>query len=273
MSEVTMAMPLAFTLMLAGLCLLMATLAVHWTSPYWKQYRQYKRLVQTCGYLPEPPKPRAVRLIRFISRLITGVQVGRVKVKSPENFPRSGPAIIALNHPHYADGFVICQVLPRPARYMGAEWVFRLPLGIGPLLSRCGGFCVDTSPGKGGPAFEAAVKVLTTGQQLVICPEGQTSLDGSMVPFKKGAIRIARAAAQKLGTAVPIIPVRLVYGRYPGAWITKWGHAGYVFLLLNAWYYRRGVTVIVGKPVDPAVLSADDHQAAQQLKEIVANLR
>jgi 1-acyl-sn-glycerol-3-phosphate acyltransferase len=235
--------------------------------PHWRRYRAYAKLVATCGYLPDPPKPRAVRLLHIISKCITGVQVGRKKVIGAENFPLEGPAVIALNHPHYADGFVVAPLLPRPARYMGAEWVLSLPLGIGPLLARCGGFAVDTTSGKGGPAREAAIKVLTTGQQLVLCPEGQTTLHGATGPFKRGVISIAREAGTRLGTPVPIIPVFLRYGRYPGEWVTRMGHAGYFWLLFNAWYYRRGVTVTVGKPVYAADLSADDHEAAEQLRE------
>jgi 1-acyl-sn-glycerol-3-phosphate acyltransferase len=262
-----------YWLLLLAFFLMCFALAAYYLAPYWQRYRAYARAVATCGYLPDPPKPRAVRLLNAISRCVTGYQVGKIKASGVENLPKSGPAVIALNHPHYTDGFVVQQLLPRPARYMGAQWVFRLPFGIGPLLARCGGFAVDTTSGKGGPARDAAVKVLTTDQQLVLCPEGETHLDGALGQFKKGAVRIAREAAEKLGTPVPIIPVCLRYGKYPGSWIMKWPkYRSYAYLILTAWYYRRGVTVVVGKPIGADELSGDDEKDTELLRSRVAAL-
>lgn len=256
------------------LFLVFFSLALRFVLPYWRRYRAYARDVATCGYLSDPPKPRAVRLLAVISRCITAYQVGKIKASGLEHLPKSGPAIIALNHPHYTDGFVVQQLLRRPARYMGAQWVFRLPFGIGPLLGRCGGFAVDTTSGKGGPARDAAVRVLTTGQQLVLCPEGETHLDGALGQFKKGAVRIAREAADKLGAPVPIIPVCLRYGKYPGSWIMSWPkYRSYAYLVFMAWYYRRGVTVVVGEPISSAELTGDDEKDSELLRSRVAALR
>src|SRR6202040_197590 len=82
-------------------------------------------------------------------------------------------------------------------------------------------FCADLRPGKGARAATAGVRVLTSGQTLVMFPEGWAHLDGITRRFKRGAVHIARAAAAQLGHAVPIVPVYLRHGVHPGPWINR----------------------------------------------------
>jgi 1-acyl-sn-glycerol-3-phosphate acyltransferase len=241
-----------------------------WFTPTWRRAREYAKNVSTCGYLAPPPTVRGMRWLDRVTRTLMFIQVGRMTVIGRENLDLHGPAmIVAPNHPNSADVFVMPQVLNRPARYMAAQGVMTACFGLGALIAGpMGGFCVDITPGHGGPAHDAAVKIVTTGQVLNMHPEGHTHLDGRVNEYKKGAIRIAREAAQELGTDVYLVPVFLRYGRYPGEWINSYSDTwGYMYLLANFWKYRRGVTVVIGIPIASSELPFDDDDAIEFLKQ------
>jgi len=242
--------------------------------PLLKRARAYIAQVSTCGYLPAPPSPGAVAFLRGLARFFAWWQAGKLTVIGRENLKISGPFVLAPNHPHYVDPAIAVLILDRPARFMAARGVFRALWGLGSLIcSRVGAFAADLTPGKGGPAREAGIKVLTSGQTLVMFPEGWAYLDGKLGQLKKGAVRIAREAQNRRGSPVHIVPVFLRYGRYPGSWIKKLNPTlEYLFLFLNAWYYRRGVTAVVGKPISSAELPLDDARATELLAQRIVAL-
>lgn len=242
--------------------------------PLWLRARAYIANVSTCGYLPPPPTERAVRFLMRLSRFLTWVQCGKVRIIGRENLDSHQPMIVAPNHPHYIDPAVIAMALDRPARYMAARGVMRFGFGLGSLMAGpCGAFAADLTPGKGGGARLAGVRVITGGETLVMFPEGWAYLDGSLGPFKKGAVRIARESARILGKDTYIVPVFLRYGRYPGAWIKKLSPpVEYLFVFLSSWYYRRGVTAVIGKPIAASSLPGDDAAATEYLQQRIVAL-
>lgn len=244
-------------------------------TPWHKKARQYIEKLSTCGYLAPAPTPRAVAWLQKWAKFLAFVQVGKIKIIGRENLEGvKGPHMVTPNHPHWADVAVLPILMNGPARYMAARGVFTFLRGLGALLvGPVGAFCADLTKGKGGPARIAAVKVLTSFQRLVMFPEGWAYLDGVMGEFKKGAIRIAREAAHELGQEVYIIPVFLRYGKYPGSWIRKLPppvEYGLVFLLSP--FFRRGLTMVVGKPVPISEFAADDAAATEQLKQMIIAL-
>ncbi len=242
--------------------------------PAIKRAYTYMRNMSTCGYLPPPPTERATRFGRRFCKFILWIQVGKIKFIGLENLDSPGPYLVAPNHPHWVDPGVMFVAVNRPARYMAARGVMKAFFGLGGLLAGpWGGFAADLDKGKGGPARESAVQVLINGEKLVMFPEGWAYLDGGMRPFKKGAVRIARAASEHLGKSVPIIPVYLRYGRSTGSWISKLPPPlEYLFVFINAWYYRRGVTAVIGRPIDPAALPEDTSLATEELFRRVKQL-
>ena len=176
----------------------LAAVAIIWryVLPAIRRARQYIRNVETCGYLPPPPTPRAVRFLVRFSKVLAFIQVGKVKIEGIENLDGlDGPTIVTPNHPHWADTVVMPIVMNRPARYMAARGVFTFAGGLGGLLvGPIGAFAADLEKGKGGPARDAAVKLTSEGQILVMFPEGWAYLDGITREFKKGSVRIVREA-------------------------------------------------------------------------------
>jgi 1-acyl-sn-glycerol-3-phosphate acyltransferase len=237
--------------------------------------RKYSERVSECGYLAPPPSDKALAWLKRTMRVLIFIQVGKLKVIGKENLALIGrePVIVAPNHVSAADAAVLPMVLNGPARYLGTRGVFRFLGGLGALAAGpVGVISVELKEGQGGPAREAAVKVLTSGQTLVMFPEGWAYLDGVMGPAKKGVVRIAREAAEQLKKDTYIVPMFLRYGRYPGSWIRKvQPPIAYLFLLCNP-FYRKGCTVVIGKAIPSSQLPADDAAATALWTEQVMAL-
>jgi 1-acyl-sn-glycerol-3-phosphate acyltransferase len=146
--------------------------------------------------------------------------------------------------------------------------------GLGALiLGPCGAFCADLRRGKGVPALKTAVRVLTSGQTLVIFPEGWAHLDGITRPFKRGIVHIAREASAQLNRPIPIVPVNLRHGAHPGGWINRL-NPRLQFLLVPLAFpvYRRGMKVTVGRPILSSTLPVDDTCATTYLRTEILSL-
>jgi 1-acyl-sn-glycerol-3-phosphate acyltransferase len=94
---------------------------------------------------------------------------------------------------------------------------------------------------------------------LVLFPEGERSIDGTVKKFKKGAPILA----QHLG--VPIVPVAIkgVYELWPRARGVNWR-------LVRPWSGHR-VSIVFGKPMSFAE-HADYNDSASRLRERVTEL-
>ena len=79
------------------------------------------------------------------------------------------------------------------------EWRF-----IGPLITYLGSFPVSIEVGGTLKAMKEALRSLKDGAVLTVFPEGAREFaDGTLLPFKTGAVRIAHQAG------VPILPVTI----------------------------------------------------------------
>jgi 1-acyl-sn-glycerol-3-phosphate acyltransferase len=135
-------------------------------------------------------------------------------------------------------------------------------------------FCADLTAGKGIPALKAAVKILLSGEMLLLFPEGWTNMDGMVGPFKRGVVSIARMTEAKGGRPVSIIPVYMRYGKYPGAWIRRFPMpVQCLIMLFGLISFRRGVRVVVGAPLLSSELSRDPTQATEHLRDAVLMLK
>jgi 1-acyl-sn-glycerol-3-phosphate acyltransferase len=240
----------------------------------WRALRRYAQACGRCGYLPDPPTERGRIFTKRLSRFLVWIQVGNIEVTGSANLASAGPKIIAANHPHSVDPFVFGVLLPEAARYMTAAGVMKFCGGLGAMiLGPCGAFCADLRRGKGLPALKTAVRVLTSGQTLVIFPEGWAHLDSITRPFKRGVVHIAREAAAQLGRPIPIVPVHFRHGAYPGNWINRLNpRLQFLLVPLAFAIYRRGVKVTVGKPILSSALPVDDTAAAAHLRAQILSL-
>ena len=178
--------------------------------------------------------------------------VGEVKVIGtlPE-----GPVLLCGNHNSYRDVFLF-GMIRSSARLLVHPLVFTFPF-LKKYALRWGFVQVS---------IDDAVALLKQGQTVAICPTGLVeALGDAELPFKTGAVRIAQQAG------VPMIPVYFHYGNYPGRWVTPFSITVQNMILFCLWpFYRRGVTIIIGAPIDP---SGEVREKTRELKAAVAGLR
>ena len=187
--------------------------------------------------------------------------VARVHVTGLENLPGDGGFIICPNHQSYLDPFVMCSSLPlrvfKHVFFVGAVEYFETPLTR--WFARIANLVPVDPDSNLIPAMQAGAFGLTHGQVLVLFPEGERSIDGTVKKFKKGA----PIMAQHLG--VPIVPVAIkgVYEIWPRGRGINWS-------VVWPWSGHR-VKIAIGKPMTFAE-GADYNETASQLRERVKEM-
>lgn len=114
------------------------------------------------------------------------------------------------------------------------------------LFDALGGIPVDRD-GNTIPAMNSAKKCLKNGDVLFVFPEGARSRDGSMLPFKNGAAKLA------IDTNTRILPVRIdgAFEVYP-----RWNKYPHFFDWKHGKKYR--ITICFGTPIVPDGITAED---------------
>jgi long-chain acyl-CoA synthetase len=129
----------------------------------------------------------------------------RLRVSGRESLPPSGPFLLCPNHQSYVDPFLVVSALPfrivRDVFFVGASEYFASPLmqRIARLIHL---IPVDADSNL-VRAMQAGAFGLRHGKVLVLFPEGERSIDGSVRRFKKGASILATHLQ------VPVVPVAL----------------------------------------------------------------
>jgi len=165
--------------------------------------------------------------------VVMRLQRWQFDVRGFENVPDRAGCVIAANHTSFWDFFAVAQ-FPylrhgRPVRIMAKESLFRIPI-IGPLITRTG--CIPVDRGNGGDALVHAVTSLHRGEMVLVLPEQTISRSFDLLPFKTGAVRMARSAG------VPLVPT------------VSWGsHRFFTTGRPPRWSWRLPVTVQFGEPI------------------------
>ena len=151
------------------------------------------------------PLPRGGRMFFFWGRhwgrlvlLTSGV---RWEAEHLAALDRRTTYVFLSNHQSLYDIPLLLSTLPFPARFMAKRELFAIPI-FGWAL-RTGGFIpVDRGAGKGArESFRAATARLEHGGSVLLFPEETRSLDGRLLPFKRGGFLLAQMAG------APVVPV------------------------------------------------------------------
>jgi 1-acyl-sn-glycerol-3-phosphate acyltransferase len=121
-----------------------------------------------------------------------------------QHIPVSGPLLIVPNHVTYADPTLVTIPVRRPVHYMAWNALFDVP-GLAWLIRRLRAFPVELETADPRAAREA-VRLLQSGEAVMIFPEAGRSPDGRLGRFKPGAFRLA------CSLGVPVLPVTIVGG-------------------------------------------------------------
>ncbi|MDP9222402.1 MAG: 1-acyl-sn-glycerol-3-phosphate acyltransferase [Actinomycetota bacterium] len=157
-----------------------------------------------------------------------------------EHIPRSGPAVLAVNHISYFDPLAAAFVVDkagRRARFLAKSELFA-DRRLGWVLRGANQIEVKRGTKDAPVALDQAYEALEAGELLVIFPEGTVTTNADLQPMaaKSGAARLA------VKTGVPLIPCAL------------WGTAnvwpkGYK----KRWNPRQRIVARIGPPVQASI--------------------
>lgn len=135
-----------------------------------------------------------------IARTMFAVQGLKFTITGQENVPRTGGAVMAINHLSYLD-FVFAGLAARKSRryvrFMAKKSIFNHRTA-GPLMRGMKHIPVDRHAGQG--AFASALAALRAGEIVGVFPEATMSRSFELKPFKPGAVRMAQLGG------VPVLP-------------------------------------------------------------------
>jgi long-chain acyl-CoA synthetase len=146
----------------------------------------------------------------------------RPRVEGLEHLPPHGPFILTPNHHTYIDPLVVECALPfrifRRLFFVGATEYFETPLTA--WLARALNIVPVDPDANLLRAMRAAAFGLKHGKVLLLFPEGERSIDGTVKPFRKGAAILS----QHLN--VPIVPVAIngLFELWPRGRSFAWKH-------------------------------------------------
>jgi 1-acyl-sn-glycerol-3-phosphate acyltransferase len=195
-------------------------------------------------------------LLRFLSVVVVSLTTGlfRRDWRHLERIPKTGPAILAVNHVSYADPFVIARLVwdaGRIPRFLGKAPLFEVPV-VGAVLNAAGQIPVRRASREAADSLGSAIAALHRGEIVVIYPEGTVTRDEDFWPM------VAKTGVGRLALLVPEAPVIPV---------AQWGTQNSV-----DWYHhrfrplpRKQVTISIGRPVDTGPYRSGSEQSTLDL--------
>ncbi len=137
---------------------------------------------------------------KFWGRFSLFLAGARVTVAGLDKIPEGEPVIFMGNHQSNFDILSLYAALPRHFSWIAKEELFRIPL-FGYAMKRAGYLPLDRSDGRRAlKTVESAAEKIRGGTSVVIFPEGTRTMDGKLLPFKRGGFLLAARAG------VPIVP-------------------------------------------------------------------
>ena len=146
--------------------------------------------------------PRVLRIWAGVFLFVTGT---RVTVEGADRIDPTGSYVFVGNHTSNLDIPVIMGKLPVSIRFLAKKEMFKVPVLGGAMRAI---HMVETDRRLGPTAHRAinqqVAAVVAEGLSLMIFPEGTRSEGHEMLPFKKGAFRIA------VDNEMSVVPVTIV---------------------------------------------------------------
>lgn len=140
------------------------------------------------------------RFLRSWSRGWLSLTGARVVVSGTRRLEEIGACVVVANHQSNLDPIVLTSTFGGAIRILTKRELFDVPL-LGAALRALGMVEVNRLLPDRAAITAAAADTLAQGIPLLVFPEGTTSRDGKLLPFKPGAFQIA------IRHGVPILPV------------------------------------------------------------------
>lgn len=170
-----------------------------------------------------PDSPMHGRIVKRWSRQFLRIPPVTFEVEGLENVDSETRYVVVANHLSTFDIPLLFWILPIEGRFLSKKELFKIPL-VGTAMRRVGIIEVDREAGRSSRAVinEGVELAAKRGYSLIVFPEGTRSGTNELLPFKKGAFRIA------IDTGLPLLPV-IIEGTdrisTPGSKLFFRGHA------------------------------------------------
>lgn len=147
------------------------------------------------------PRWIAGRVFRFGAQILIALNpFWRVRVVGDVPDRSSHPFVAVANHESLAD-IILIGWLPWDMKWLSKSSIFRVPF-LGQMMRMAGDVGVERSDaGSRGTSYSKLRRWLRRGASIMIFPEGTRSRTPEMLPFRKGAFRLA------IETGLPILPM------------------------------------------------------------------
>ena len=127
----------------------------------------------------------------------------RVRLEGLQNVPVGEPCIFLSNHVSNLDAPVLLPVIPGMTSVLLKRSLMKIPLlATAMRMAKFVPVSRVHSSEEAQKSVDAAAEALRSGLNIMIFPEGTRSLDGRLLPFKKGAFFLAEATGASM---VPIV--------------------------------------------------------------------
>ena len=190
---------------------------------------------------------------KMIGPFITRIVGTRLINPDSQKLKNSGPAIYVTNHTSALDIFISMAICPYGGCGIGKKEVVRIPF-FGWAYWLSGHLLIDRGNREKAVASMNKLSKFVNDKKLNIWiwPEGTRSMDGKLIPFKKGFVHLA------LATGLPIIPV-IFHGAHK-RWPAK-----------TMQFYPGEVRVEVLNPIDTKDWNKDNIEAhVNQVKSVMS---
>jgi len=201
-----------------------------------------------------PPRPRRAHAVaRLWARGALAASGVPVVVEHEAPLDPEARYVYLANHQSLFDIPALLVAIPGQVRFLAKAGLFRIPV-FGWAMSLAGFVPVDRgNRDRSRGSFEQALERLGSGLSILVFPEEQRTLDGRLLPFKRGGMLLAARSG------LPIVPVGL-----EGALAVQSRR--------SFWIRPRPIRVRFGRPLPPPASVRELRGLAREARAEVARL-
>ena len=127
----------------------------------------------------------------------------KVRASGLQNVEPGVPRIYMTNHQSFFDIFALLAYIPIDFKFIMKQELMRVPV-FGSAMRRAGYIGIEREdPRKAVKSMKEAAQKIRGGVSVVMFPEGTRSVDGRLLPFKRGGFNLA------LKSGCDIVPVAI----------------------------------------------------------------
>ena len=175
-----------------------------------------------------------------------------IEVVGRENYSSEKNYLVISNHAGMADIPLLLGTMELNLRFLAKEELGKIPL-LGRALRQAGYVMIKRGQNRDAlKSLLAATDVLKSGRSVHIFPEGTRSATGELLPFKRGAFRVAQAGG------APVLPVTII--------------GSHLITPKKSLKINKGtIKVIIDKPIQPSSFNTVEELMAACSDAVTAN--